>query len=54
MYQKLQIQMAPLNILLGRIINDKYFDGYELRKSINGTYSLHKIETDQTLHLCNQ
>jgi hypothetical protein len=38
----------------GRIINDKYFDGYELKKNTNGTYSLHKIETDQTLHLCNQ
>jgi hypothetical protein len=38
----------------GRIINDKYFDGYELRKNQNGTYSLYKIETAQTLHHCNQ
>jgi hypothetical protein len=38
----------------GRILNEKYFDGYELRKNTNGSYSLYKIETNQTLHLCNQ
>ncbi|MBP6431920.1 MAG: hypothetical protein KA319_09145 [Ferruginibacter sp.] len=38
----------------GRIINQNYFDGYELKKNENGTYSLIKIETDQTLHLCSQ
>jgi hypothetical protein len=30
---------------VGRIINDKYADGYELKKE-NGSYAMHKIKTD--------
>lgn len=33
---------------VGRIINEKYADGYELRKESDGTYALNKIKT-QTL-----
>ncbi|MBL0145547.1 MAG: hypothetical protein IPP48_07100 [Chitinophagaceae bacterium] len=38
----------------GRIINQNYFDGYELKKDASGNYTLSKIETDKTLHTCNQ
>ncbi|MDQ2720481.1 MAG: hypothetical protein M3Z26_12090 [Bacteroidota bacterium] len=31
---------------VGRIINEKYADGYELRKESNGTYSMNKIKTE--------
>lgn len=31
---------------VGRIINDKYADGYELKKENNGSYAMHKIKTD--------
>jgi len=31
---------------VGRIINDKYADGYELKKESNGSYAMHKIKTD--------
>lgn len=31
---------------VGRIINEKYADGYELRKESDGTYALNKIKTE--------
>lgn len=31
---------------VGRIINDNYADGYELKKENNGSYAMHKIKTD--------
>lgn len=31
---------------VGRIINDEYADGYELKKENNGSYAMHKIKTD--------
>lgn len=31
---------------VGRIINEKYADGYELRKDDGGAYSLYKIKTE--------
>ena len=31
---------------VGRIINEKYADGYELRKDSDGTYALNKIKTE--------
>lgn len=37
---------------VGRIINKDYFDGYELKRSITGTYQLIKIETDQVIPDC--
>jgi hypothetical protein len=36
----------------GRIINQKYVDGFELKKSATG-YLLKKINTDNTMHLCH-
>ncbi len=31
---------------VGRIINEKYADGYELQRENNGAYAMHKIKTD--------
>lgn len=31
---------------VGRIINDKYADGYQLKKENNGSYAMQKIKTD--------
>jgi hypothetical protein len=36
----------------GRIINQNYFDGYQLAKTKTGTYVLTKIETDKILFTC--
>ena len=33
----------------GRIINEKYSDGYELKADANGNYSLNKINMDELL-----
>lgn len=32
---------------VGRIINEKYADGYELKKEDDGSYSLNKIKTEE-------
>ncbi len=37
---------------LGRIINKKYFDGFELKKNENGNYQLIKMETDKVIQDC--
>ena len=34
---------------VGRIINERFADGYELKKDINGNYFLNKINTDDLL-----
>ena len=34
---------------IGRIINEKYADGYELKKENDGTYSLNKIKTEELI-----
>lgn len=34
---------------VGRIINEKYADGYELKKEDDGSYSLHKIRTEELI-----
>ncbi|GAB2828227.1 hypothetical protein [Ferruginibacter profundus] len=39
---------------IGRIINTKYFDGYELKKDAANNYQLLKIETDQVIQVCSQ
>ena len=39
---------------IGRIINKKYFDGYELRKDALNNYQLVKIETDKVIQDCSQ
>ncbi|MGG9960250.1 hypothetical protein [Ferruginibacter sp. SUN106] len=39
---------------IGRIINTKYFDGYELKKDAADNYQLIKIETDQVIQVCSQ
>ena len=31
---------------IGRIINQKYADGFELRENTDGTYAMNKIKTD--------
>ena len=38
---------------VGRIINRKYFDGYELRKDNFNNYQLIKIETDRVMQDCS-
>ena len=38
----------------GRIINTKYFDGYELKKDATNNYQLIKIETDKVMQICSQ
>lgn len=37
----------------GYIINQKYYDGYQIA-NVAGNYSLSKIATDNTLHVCKQ
>jgi hypothetical protein len=37
---------------VGRIINQSYFDGYELKKNESGIYQLTKIETDRMIQPC--
>ncbi len=39
---------------IGRIINQKYFDGYELGKDASGRYQFSKIETDRVIQPCSQ
>jgi len=39
---------------LGRIVNKNYFDGFELKKQVTGTYQLVKMETDRVIPDCNQ
>lgn len=39
---------------VGRIINMKYFDGYELQRDATGTYQFTKIETDKVVQSCHQ
>ncbi len=39
---------------LGRIINKKYFDGFELKQNVAGTYQLVKMETDRVIPDCSQ
>ena len=34
---------------IGRIINQKYADGFELRKDTNGNYAMDKIKTDELI-----
>lgn len=34
---------------LGRILNDKSTDGYELKKNADGTYAFHKIQMEQLI-----
>lgn len=34
---------------VGRIINESYADGYELKKSIDGNYTFHKIKTEDLI-----
>lgn len=36
----------------GRIINEKAFDGYAIKRTTNGTYLLEKFETDKVLDPC--
>jgi hypothetical protein len=38
---------------VGRIINEKNSDGYELKKDQNNNYQLVKIETDKVLQVCS-
>lgn len=38
---------------VGRIINDRAFDGYEIRRSTDGTYSFKKFETAKVMQDCN-
>jgi len=39
---------------LGRIINKNYFDGFELKRNVAGTYQLVKMETDRVIPDCSQ
>ena len=39
---------------LGRIINKNYFDGFELKQNVAGTYQLVKMETDRVIQDCSQ
>ena len=34
---------------VGRIINEQYADGYELKQDVNGNYFLNKIKTDDLI-----
>jgi hypothetical protein len=38
---------------VGRIINQKYFDGFELKKNASDNYELVKIETDSVIQDCS-
>lgn len=37
---------------VGRIINERAFDGYEIRKGTDGTYSFKKFETAKVMQDC--
>jgi len=39
---------------VGRLLNQKYFDAYELRKDATGSYQLTKVETDKVIQSCHQ
>ncbi|MGC4100138.1 hypothetical protein [Ferruginibacter sp.] len=39
---------------VGRIINTKYFDGYELKQDAQGNYQFLKIETGRVIQDCSQ
>ncbi len=39
---------------IGHIINKNYFDGYELKRNMDGNYQLIKIETDKVIQDCKQ
>ena len=39
---------------IGRIINKNYFDGFELKRNLSGSYQLKKIETDRVIPDCSQ
>ncbi|MGB4843897.1 MAG: hypothetical protein WBP16_05485 [Ferruginibacter sp.] len=39
---------------IGRIINKKYFDGFELKRNQSGNYQLVKMETDRFIQDCYQ
>jgi hypothetical protein len=41
-------------IYVGRIINDAFGDGYELKRDAAGNYHLIKIETERVMPDCNQ
>ena len=38
----------------GTIINKNYFDGFELKKNVSGSYQLKKTETDRVIQDCAQ
>jgi hypothetical protein len=47
--------LADNSILyVGRIINDAFADGYELKHDAAGNYRLQKIETEKVMPDCNQ
>lgn len=39
---------------IGRIVNLKYFDGYELKRDPSGQYQFTKMETDKVVQPCRQ
>jgi hypothetical protein len=39
---------------VGRIINQDYNDGYELKQDVSGNYQLRKIETDRVIQNCSR
>jgi hypothetical protein len=41
-------------VYVGRIINEAYADGYELKRDAGGNYRLQKIETEKVMPDCNQ
>ena len=41
-------------VYIGRIINESYTDGFELRRDADGSYQLTKIETARVMPVCNQ
>jgi hypothetical protein len=41
-------------VYVGRIINDAFGDGYELKRDAAGNYHLQKIETERVMPDCNQ
>jgi hypothetical protein len=41
-------------VYVGRIINEAFSDGYELKRDATGNYHLLKIETEKVMPDCNQ
>jgi hypothetical protein len=41
-------------VYVGRIINEAFADGYELKRDAAGNYRLQKIETEKVMPDCNQ